>query len=611
MEEKQKREVEEKVRREAEEKERTEREEKTRQEAEVKAKRDAEEKARLDAEARVKKEAEEKALAAEQRVREVADAKAKQEAELNVRREAEQAIRRQQAEQTKRDKEEKERLAAWEQAKRKAEEKLKQEAEEKARREAEDRIRIETKERVEREADEKLREAAKERARREIDEKERLEKETRIRKEAEEEVKREAKERAKREAEAVAERKSEEKASRKSESTVNRRQVKWGKVITMASLAVVVLFIAVLQFKSYDSRIPDLEKAASEQFQQPVKIQSVHLSLFPPHWRFDGVTVGNDSQIKAQQVNAAIDVSGVFGSGANFNTLVLESPVIKDEAIAWLIFGKPQGHGVKFAQLQAKNASFESSVISVPRFDAKADVAADGNWQKVVLEFSNKEVYVELHPGADRAQFEITANSLLPPFGGSVQFDDFSAKGTFGNRDMIISEFSGRSVGGSFSGNANLKWSGNWSIDGIVNAKQIDSAKLAPALLSGGRVDGKAAFVMQAKDAKTLFASPHVEGSFTIGQGAVQGVDLMHMLQGSPDSGKTGFRELTGNFVRDGENTQLRGVRMDAGILSANGTVELGASESLRGRFGTTSDGGRARGSLTLSGTVQVPKFGR
>jgi hypothetical protein len=334
------------------------------------------------------------------------------------------------------------------------------------------------------------------------------------------------------------------------------------------------------------------------------------MSLFPPHWRADGVSIGDSGQIKAQRVNARVGIGGLFGTPKSFDSLEFESPVIKEQALAWLFFGKPQGQGISMAKVSASNATLDSEGISLPRFDVRADMAPDGNWQKIVLESSNKDIYVELHPSADRVQFDMTGTTFLPPFGGTLQLEDFSAKGSFSRNEMAVSDFNGRNYGGSLTGTANLKWSGNWSIDGTVNAKQVDATKLAPAILSGGRVDGRAAFTMQARDAKSLFAAPHVEGTFTIGQGELLGFDIMHALQNFTDTGKTGFRELAGNFVRDGDVTQIRQMRMDAGILSVTGSAELGANDVVRGRFATSYQQ-RASGSLSLSGTVQVPKFSR
>lgn len=602
-EEKLKREIEEQVRKEAEEQARKEAEERARREAEEKLRFEAEAKARQDAEDRAKREAEEKA-------RREAEERARREAEEKARREAEESARREAEEKARRDAEEKERLAAWELSKRKAEEKLKQEAEAKARQETEDRIRIEAKERAEREAEARLKEAIKEQARREAEEKARQEKEARIRKEAEDELRREAREKAKQEAREQAEREAAEKAARDAERAATRPQVKWGKLMALASVPLLAIVLGLIHLVPFDGRIPNLEKTASEQFQQPVKIDGLHLALFPqPHWRLDGVTLGGQGEIKAPRVTAVIDLTE-FGA---YKSLEFESPVLKQAAAGWLLFGRPLGRAVRFAHIRARNAAFESPVIDLPRFDAKADIGTDGNWQKLVFESANKDAYVELHPGANNLQFEIDATGILPLLGGAQRLDDFIAKGTFDRKEMRIKEFEGRNFGGSFRGNASLKWTEGWSIDGVVDAKQLDTRKLAPTLLRGGLLDGKAAYTMQAKDARSLFAAPHVEGRFVVSQGELLGVDLMHLLQNAADSGKTGFREISGTFERDGDVTQLRQLRMNAGIISASGSAEINAKDVLRGRFATSYrfDNLQKSGTLSLSGTLQAPKFSR
>ncbi|MFY9328286.1 MAG: hypothetical protein WAO76_09760 [Georgfuchsia sp.] len=519
-----------------------------------------------------------------------AEARARKEAEEKARREAEERARKEAEEKSRREAEEKQKREAEEKSRREAEEKQKREAEEKARREAEARAKIEAEARARKEAEEKARREAEERAR----------------KEAEEKSRREAEEKQKREAEV--------KVARISERAISLAQIRWPRLIKQLSLPLATIILVAIHIVPFNGLIPGLEKVTGEQFQQPVKIDGLHLSLFPqPHWRLDGVSVGSEGQIKAPQVKAVIDLGEVFGKGMAYKSIEFESPLLKEQAVGWLLLGRPQGQAIRIAHIRVNDAAFESENIDLLHFDANADIGADGNWQKVVLEFSNKDIYVELHPDADRVQFEINANKFLSPLGGSLQFDDFMAKGTFGSKDMRITKFEGRNFGGFFHGNAILNWAGDWSIDGSVNAKQVDTKKLVPALLGAGIVDGSATYAMRAKNARTLFVTPHLEGSFVVGQGELLGVDLMHLLQHTEDSGKTGFRSLEGAFVCNGDIMQLQQLRLDAGIISAGGSAEINASAKLRGSLAATYRFGnqQAHASIRLTGTVGAPKFSR
>lgn len=608
-----KREAEQKAQRERDERQRKEAEEKARQETERKQ-REAAESTRLEAEALASKQAEEKArLETEERDKKEAAAEKTQTA-VSGRSEAEERLEREAEEWAKREAEENARHEAEEKARKEAEQKAKIEAEEKARRETEERARREAEERTKQEREEKARRAAEEQAREEAELKASLAAREKARREADERARRETEEEARNDSRENVRGKAEDAAVEKaSVSASPARQLKLGKLIAIASFVLVVLGIGLLHVMSFDGRIPQFEKAAAEQFRQPIKIETIHFSLFPPHWRIEGVTIGNDGQIKAPQMNAAIVIGSLFGGGPEFKSVTLDSPVIRQEALGWLLLGKPQGQGVKLGRVRASNVLLESPSIDLPRFNADAVVAADGRWQKVVLDFPDSNVYVELQPRGERVGFDLRASTFLPPFGGTFLFEDFSAKGTFDANGMEVDEYQGRNFGGGFSGQASLKWTVGWSIEGTVIAKQVDAKKLVPDLFGSGRVDGKARFAMQSANAKSLFAIPHLDGNFVIGEGALAGVDLTHLIQRSGDSGKTGFLELSGSFVRDGTIAKLQQIRLDAGILSVSGTAEVDGSENIRGRFATLYkfDNQQSRGSLVLSGTLKTPRFSR
>jgi hypothetical protein len=638
-------------------------EEKARQEAEHRERKEAEERVRSELEERLKKESEEKVrLAAELQARQQAEEKQRLENEERARTEAEERLKREMEEQLRKENAEKARLEAEARAKKEADElatkeaeaKARYEAEETARKQAADRVRAEAEEKARRDAEKAREEAAvlarqetEEKARLAAEEKARCEAEDRVRKEAEEKAQKEAEEQAraeeefkaslaarekarreaeerarhqaeedeaKREARDQVRRKAEEVAAAKLQDKSERRQLKVGKLITLICIALVLLGLGLVHVISFDGRAAQFETTASEQFGQPVKIEGVHFSLFPrPRWRLNGVTIGGNGQVKVSKIDAVIDPAGLFGGSAAFKSVTLDSPVISEEAVSWLLFGKAKTQGVRLEQVLARNVLLESSNIGLPRFNAKADVAKDGRWLKISLDFSNKDIFADLRPKGESIEFDLNASTFLPPFGGSFVFEDFTAKGSFDASGMTIDDFAGRNYGGSFNGRATLKWVSAWSLEGTVIAKQVDMKKISPDLFSGGRVDGKARYTMQAKEAKSLFSGAHLEGNFVIGQGELSAVDLMHLLQNGGDSGKTGFRQIDGNFVRDGDATRIQQIRLDAGILSASGSAEIDASEGVHGRFATNYkfDNQQSRGSATLSGTLKTPKFSR
>jgi len=636
-----KKEAENRARKEAEERARLEAEARAKQEAKAKAEADkraqeaprareaAEEKARREAEERARQEAEVKAAAevrarkeAEDRARREAEEKAKREAEEErARKEAEEKARRETEEKAKREAEEREKKQAEEQARREAEERARQEAkaeaEARTRREAEERVRCEAEEKARREAEEeRARKEAEEDARRVAEERAEREAEEQARQQAEEQARRQAEERARRDEEEARVRRelAEAKLAAKAAKSDGGKSYGWGRLLAAALVALPVLGLALIHVMSFDGKIPQLEKAASMQLLQPVRIATLHASLFPrPHWRLGGVVVGEGGQIKAPQIRLAAGLGSVFGGDMTFESLEVESPVFNEEGLAWLLFGKPQGQGAKPGWVNVVNAKLDSPSISLPAFAVKAEAGGDGVWRKMTIESADKALTLDLTSQGETVQFEASASSFAVPFGSSLVLPDFSATGTATRGGVTVTEFKSRFHGGVLTGSAKLQWSRQWSLDGDLGARQIDTALLLPGLLEGDKLEGKASYAMRAGEAMKLFNAPRLEGAFVIRKGVLLGVDLGRLLQSGETSGKTEFSELTGSFVHERGTTQLQQLRLSAGILSANGSVEVDTDKNIRGRLAIDlrMAAEQRRASLAVSGTTKAVAWRR
>ncbi|HUW36403.1 MAG TPA: AsmA family protein [Rhodocyclaceae bacterium] len=662
------------ARREAEEKLRLEAEERARLEAEAMARREAEEKARLEAEEKLKREAEAKArLEAEEKARLEAEEKLKREAEAKARREAEEKLRleaeamarreaeekaRLEAEETaKREAEEKARFEAEEKAKREAEEKARLEAEAKARLEAEERARLEAEERARLEAEAIARREAEERARREAEEKARLEAEEKLKREAEEKAKLEAEERvrieaeetAKRDAEAKARREAEERAGREAEERA-RLEAEWeeearrelgrnlnltaelervdplatasvrmrdrlpdnlGKRIATGLLILLVVGLGLIHVLPFDEQRLRLEQTATAQLQQPVTIKALHWSLLPrPHWRLDGITVGSAGQIKVAQLDAFAALGSLFG-GSEFPKVEIDTAVLSEEGLGWLLFGKPHQRSLKLARINARNIKLESKDIAMPAFDAKIDVGGDGKWRTAHLAAAGQSM--DLRPMDGSVRIDFTAASYRMPFGSALEFKDFEVKGVASPGELAATDFSGYLYGGLLRGNGRLKWGSSWSLDGELNAEQVDAARLAPGLVRGGKLEGRALYSFRAEDAGRLFAAGHLDGDFIVRKGVLLGVDFGKLLKGERGSGNSPFSEIAGKFAVDEGRTELRQLRLAAGMMSASGELRVDPGNKLQGRIRADlkSPVLQRSASLALSGTLDEPRFNR
>ncbi|MBU0750700.1 MAG: hypothetical protein KJ696_00900 [Gammaproteobacteria bacterium] len=628
------REAEEQARREAEEKARQEAEARAKAEAEAKAKREAEEAAQREAEEKARREAEEQTRReAEEKVRQEAEARAKAEAEAKAKREAEETAQREAEEQARREAEEKVRQEAEARAKAEAEAKAKREAEETAQREAEEQA-------AQREADEKARREAEEQARREAEEKARQEAESRTKAEAEAKAKRESEEAARREAEEQERRAAEERAEQAAEAyaieraeQLSRYQAQedsrpvavaggarskgdvrdtpaesgksfaWGRLLVAAAVALPVLGLALMQFVSFDGKITQLEAAASTQLQQPVRIASVHVSLLPqPRWLLGGVVVGANGQIKAPRISVAAGLGSLFGGEMAFESMEVDAPVFNEEGFGWLLFGTAKG------QIEMRNAKLDSRLVDLPAFAIKGVAAGDGTWRSLTMEAADKTLVVDLKSQGAAVRFEANAGSFAVPFGAGLNLSDFSAAGLATREGITLTEFKSRLHGGVLSGTAKLRWGRQWSLDGNLEARQIDTALAFPKLLEGDKLEGKASYAARADDAARLFDTVRVEGAFAMKKGTLLGVDLVRMLQRGEAGGKTDFSEVTGSFAHERGLTLLRQIRLSAGILSASGNAEVDSGKNINGRLSVDMRmaNEQRRASVAISGTTKA-----
>ena len=101
---------------------------------------------------------------------------------------------------------------------------------------------------------------------------------------------------------------------------------------------------------------------------------------------------------------------------------------------------------------------------------------------------------MQLSPKGKDIGFEISAASLALPFVPALTLADFGMKGTANRDGVTTSEFDGRAFDGVISGTAKIRWGANWNVDGEVRARAVKVAVFAPALVSEGKVEGRAAY---------------------------------------------------------------------------------------------------------------------
>ena len=141
----------------------------------------------------------------------------------------------------------------------------------------------------------------------------------------------------------------------------------------------------------------------------------------------------------------------------------------------------------------------------------------------------------------------------------------------------------------------------------------VNAEKFVPSLLESSKLEGSATYADQARTADKLLATPRLRGNFFVRNGTLVGVDLMSLLRGSGNAGKSSFTELTGAFAYESGRVQLRNMHIGAGLISANGHADMDENNRLSGNFAVNlkSPTMRMRSNMAVSGTLKQPDFHR
>ena len=290
----------------------------------------------------------------------------------------------------------------------------------------------------------------------------------------------------------------------------------------------------------------------------------------------------------------------------------LEGLTLPREQIATVLFGAGSDDGLTVQSLTVRALKLDVPGLVLPAFDVDATLSSSRALASATVASTDKTLTAKLDIKGANAQVELTGRNFKLPFGGIVQFEDFTGKGMVTASELVLTEFEGSALDGFLNGNARLRWGTAWSLEGELGARGINPALVTGSLVSSGRLEGRGAYSMRAATPDRLEATARLDGTFTVQKGALGMVDLSRVLQGNAGAtgGNTLFSEMTGGVLVEGPRVQVRNIRLVAGLLSATGAAEVDAQKNLSGRFQVELRG-QARSPLTLSGTVAAPVFRR
>jgi len=393
----------------------------------------------------------------------------------------------------------------------------------------------------------------------------------------------------------------------KTAAVVRAEKKGWGKPIAITLFLLALIGIGVAHVMPID--VSDYQTAATDALRRPVKIGSANLSLVTGlQLKFQDVQIGDT---RLPLVRAFPEIGSLTSPKKVFSRIEIEGAKLEQGVVGDALFAKVQAENFSVGRIVAKNIEL-SGPLSIPKgMEFEANYDAEGNVRGVLVRGPQALLARAARKG-DSAEFDATAATFTLPFAPEIALSSFSMKGTITPKGMNVQEWDGQTLNGTVSGTATVRWGDDWTVDGVLTARNINAAVFAPALLSDGRGEGSGKFSMRGEPGK-LAETGRIDGTFTISRGVLGSIDLAKAIQsnGKTATGRTQFNEMNGTASYDRGALSLRSVTISAGQLNAGASVDISEKGALSGRIvaDVKVASQQQRATLNLGGTLQDPQI--
>jgi hypothetical protein len=383
------------------------------------------------------------------------------------------------------------------------------------------------------------------------------------------------------------------------------RKSGWGKPIAITLFLLALIAVGVAHVMPID--VSDYQTAATDALRRPVKIRSANLSLVTGlELKFHDVQIGDT---RLPLVRAFPELGSLTGPKKVFSRIEIEGGKLEQGAVGDALFAKVQADNFSVGRIVARNIELAGPLAIPKGVELEANYDAEGNVRGVQVR-GPQALLARVARKGDAAEFDASASTFTLPFAPEIALSTFSMKGSITPRGMNVKEWDGQTLNGTVSGTANVRWGDNWTVDGVLTARNINAAVFAPALLSDGRGEGSGKFSMRGEPGK-LAGTGRIDGTFTVTRGVLGSIDLAKAIQsgGKTAQGRTQFNEMTGQASYDRGALALRSVTISAGQLNAGASVDISEKGALSGRIvaDVKIASQQQRATLLLGGTLQEP----
>lgn len=407
-----------------------------------------------------------------------------------------------------------------------------------------------------------------------------------------------------------------------------RRTLTWplATVIGLALLAA-ALSLGVLLFP-YGIYLPEVEAALAQSSARPARIGAMRVTVYPrPGLLLEQVRLGEDgaaAQLSMASLRLRPELRSLLSPQIVFGEAELIGITLSAEALDTLAQAL-QASAAASARARVVEVSLSETGVAfgdlvLTDLSGRLQLSADQRLQSALLQSPGKNLQVELKPasgGGVSVKLEGTAWRPAPK--SPYLFDSLDLQGRISGPEFLIDRIEARIFDGVLRGTSILRSGSKAAVTGDLAFERINTGALAAALGFNGRIGGEArgklSFSTSADSLPNAVARLQASGNFTIHRGHLGGLDLAEAVRRFSVvpltlGGATRFEELSGVLTLTPNALRLSRLSLTAGLMQANGQIEVGRDLQLRGRMDVMMARRRADHTampVLISGALESP----
>ena len=393
------------------------------------------------------------------------------------------------------------------------------------------------------------------------------------------------------------------------------RRISWVKLASGLMLGVALLVAAGIAFYPYQRHLPRIEQRLSAAIGQPVHIRDVHLSLLPrPNLTLEDVAIGKDAPVVVGNLGIVPNPLSLFGERLVVQTLLIERSEIAARALPAITdwFSRAGAGG-----LIVRNVGFAEVALRFGEMTTgpmHGEGTMDRNGALRMLRFAGSgAVSGELEPNAAGYRIKLSGvQNWAPDFMSPLVFDYFEAEGSLTADALHLDKVYVRLAGGSISGAATILMNETRQLNAELEVKHVEVSKLLAQAKSDLLLQGSASGMVKVGGGTISGSGLAVEGAITVQHGVLDGFDLVEAARSDRSAvrgGATRFEAFSGQLRVDARVWQVSRMRLQSGLMSADGQIAISGNERVAGSVTVELRGstGNRRVPLSVSGSVKDP----